>query len=163
MNFTILHVGNPKENYYKEAFAEYQKRIGAFGSLEDIMLKPALSAGEMNEARIREVLLREAEEFREILSLPQYRQAYKVALCIEGKQMSSEEFAEQIDRCAVNGKNRIVFLIGGSWGIDEEIKKMCDFRFSFSKMTFAHSLFRVMLAEQLYRALSILSGGQYHK
>ena len=85
------------------------------------------------------------------------------ALCIEGKTISSEALAELCDRVAGSGKNTVVFLIGSSWGLHERIKGMCDLRLSFSPMTFPHSLFKVMLAEQIYRAAGILAGNQYHK
>ncbi len=164
MNYIILHVGETKESYYKEAFAEFQKRMNAYGSLKNIVLKPAKTAGrELSEDEIRLALEKEAEAFEAALSDPKLMKSYKIALCIEGKSLSSEELAAVFEREANNGKNTVVFLIGSSWGIHDRIKKMCDFRLSFSPMTFAHSLFRVMLAEQIYRAAGILQGSKYHK
>ena len=107
--------------------------------------------------------MKEAEIFEEKLSSPKLAKSYKIALCIEGKTMSSEALAQLFDRVAGSGKNTVVFLIGSSWGLHERVKGMCDLRLSFSPMTFAHSLFRVMLAEQIYRAAGIGAGSKYHK
>lgn len=164
MNYTILHIGEPKEAYYRDAFREYQKRMTALGGLESIALKPAHTAGrELKEEEIAQALEKEGQEFRRALSQPRFRKCLKVALCIEGKTLSSEELAQVFDRAATGGKSGVVFLVGGSWGIHSQLKQECDLRLSFSPMTFAHSLFRVMLAEQIYRAAGILAGNQYHK
>lgn len=164
MNYVILHVGETKESYYKEAFEEFQKRMNAYGSLKNIVIKPAKTPGrELSEDEIRLALEKEAEAIESALSDPKLSKSYKIALCIEGKTLSSENLAELFEKEAISGKNTIVFLIGSSWGLHERIKKMCDLRLSFSPMTFAHSLFRVMLAEQIYRAAGILQGSKYHK
>jgi len=164
MNFTVIHIGDGKESYYREAFSEYQKRMNAYGSLSDLSLKPAKTSGkELSPDEIRLVLEKEAQELEKVLSQPKYQKSYKIALCIEGKSLSSEELSDLFEKVANSGKNSIVFLIGSSWGISSRIKEMCDLRLSFSPMTFAHSLFRVMLAEQIYRACGILAGNQYHK
>ena len=89
--------------------------------------------------------------------------AYKIALCIEGREVSSEKLAENIDSLAVRGVSEIAFIIGSSHGLDESLKKECDERLSMSKMTFAHSLAAVMLTEQIYRAFCITGGEKYHK
>ena len=88
---------------------------------------------------------------------------YLIPLCIEGKQISSEEFSQTLDRAAVDGKSSIVLLIGGSYGLWEELKKKGDLRMSMSRMTFPHQLARVMVLEQLYRAMTISRGQKYHK
>lgn len=164
MNFTVLHIGSPKEDYFRQAFLEYQKRLSAKDSLEDVAVKPAKTgAKELSASEICEVLKKEGEELKKILASKKYERAYKIALCIEGKMLSSEELAARFEEIASSGKSEIVFLIGSSWGLDESVKAMCDLRLSFSRMTFAHSLFRVMLAEQIYRAESIRMGGKYHK
>lgn len=164
MNFVILHMGEGKERYYKEAFDEYCKRMNSFGSLTSVPLKPWKTPGrELSPDEIRLALEKEAEIFEEKLSSPKLAKSYKIALCIEGKEMSSEALAQLIDRVAGSGWNTVVFLIGSSWGLHERIKGMCDLRLSFSPMTFPHSLFKVMLAEQIYRAAGILAGNQYHK
>lgn len=164
MNHIILQIGEAKEEYFRAAFAEYQKRMNAFGSLQSVPLKPAKTPGRaLSDDEIRKALEKEGEEFKKQLAQPKLSRAFKIALCIEGKAFSSEQFADLLNRTAGKGAGSIVYLIGGSWGISEEIKAMCDLSLSFSPMTFAHSLFRVMLAEQIYRAEGILAGNQYHK
>ena len=91
------------------------------------------------------------------------KNAYIVSLCIEGKQQSSTEFSDFLEKTAAGGKSEIVFIIGGSMGICDELKTKSDFKLSFSKMTFPHQLMRVILLEQLYRAFNISGGGKYHK
>ena len=133
--------GKNKESYYTEAASEYAKRIGAYAKL-----------------RITET----AETDAAILAaIPPH--SYKIALCIEGKQLSSPELAEKLDRLATDGHSTVCFLIGGSDGFGRAVEDACDFRLSFSKMTFPHRLMRVILLEQIYRALNINGGGKYHK
>lgn len=164
MNYTILHMGETKESYFESAFLEYQKRMRAFGELCDMALRPAKTPGrELSSEEIQATLKKEALEFEKALNVPKLQKSFKVALCIEGKQLSSTELAGLFEKVANGGKNSIVFLIGSSWGLSEEIKSKCDLRLSFSPMTFPHSLFRVMLSEQIYRAAGILAGNQYHK
>ncbi|MBQ3075494.1 MAG: 23S rRNA (pseudouridine(1915)-N(3))-methyltransferase RlmH [Clostridia bacterium] len=164
MNYVVLHMGEGKERYYKEAFDEYCKRMNSFGSLTSVPLKPWKTPGrELSADEIRLALEKEAEIFEEKLASPKLSKSYKIALCIEGKEMPSEALASLFDRVAGGGKNTVVFLIGSSWGLHERIKASCDLRLSFSPMTFPHSLFKVMLAEQIYRAAGILAGNQYHK
>ncbi len=164
MNHIILHMGETKESYYKEAFDEFAKRMNAYGSLESLSLKPAKTPGrELTEEEISATLEKEASEWEKVLSQPKFRSAYKIALCIEGKSLSSEALAAHFSSVANGGKSTVVYLIGSSWGLHERVKRMCDLRLSFSPMTFAHSLFKVMLAEQIYRAAGILGGSKYHK
>ncbi len=164
MNHTIICIGEGKESYYKEAMREFQKRMQAYGSLEEVILKPAKTPGrELSEDEIALALEKEAREFEKILSLPKYQKSYKIALCIEGKSRSSEELSRLYEKVAGEGKPSMVYLVGSSWGMAERIKSLCDLRLSFSPMTFAHSLFQVMLHEQIYRAESILHGSKYHK
>ena len=152
MNYVILHMGEGKERYYKEAFDEYCKRMNSFGSLTSVPLKPWKTPGrELSLDEINLALEKEAEIFEEKLASPKLSKSYKIAL------------SQLFDRVAGSGKNTVVFLIGSSWGLHERIKGMCDLRLSFSPMTFPHSLFKVMLAEQIYRAAGILAGNQYHK
>ena len=136
---TILCVGTLKEQYLRDAVAEYEKRLSG-------------------SCRFR---IREVKNEMLIPSLPP--RAYKIALCVEGIQLSSEELAKKIGELPVRGISEIVFVIGDSDGLAEEVKAACDFRLSFSKMTFPHQLMRVILCEQIYRAINILGGGKYHK
>ena len=91
------------------------------------------------------------------------KDAYVIAMCVEGKQLKSEDFAQKINSLAVSGRGRICFVIGGSFGISQRIKQRADMRLSMSEMTFPHHLARVMLAEQIYRAFKIIKGSKYHK
>ncbi len=164
MNIAVAHVGSIKEGYFREAFAEYRKRLSPWAALEEIELRPAKTGGDaLTPEEISACLSKEAEEFEKLFARPRFSRAVRVALCIEGKEKSSEEFAAFFDRCRNEGAGTVLFLVGGSWGLHERIKASCAERLSFSPMTFAHSLFSVMLAEQIYRAFSILSGGKYHK
>ncbi len=164
MNHIVLHLGDGKESYFKEAFGEYQKRMRAFGCLEDISVKPYKTrGGELSESQIQTALENEAKDLEKILSEPRFAKSYKIALCIEGKEMSSTALSALYEKIQLSGKNTVVYLIGSSWGLHERIKGLCDLRLSFSPMTFAHSLFKVMLAEQIYRAEGISAGNQYHK
>lgn len=164
MNYTVLHVGDPKEAYFREAFAEYQKRLSPYGGLDDVLIRPAKSAGdELSPQEIRKVLAEEETQILKTLAAPALAKSFKIALCVEGEERSSEALADLILKVQNQGKNRITFLIGSSWGLSENVKKACDLRLSFSPMTFAHSLFRVMLVEQIYRAEGILRGTKYHK
>lgn len=164
MNYFIISVGEPKEAYYRDAFAEYQKRMTPFGGLESIALKPSVTPGrDLRSEEIRQTLEREGEGILHTLAQPRFSRCLKIALCVEGRELSSEELSVTLDRAANAGKSGAVFLVGSSWGLSEKVKAACDLCLSFSPMTFPHSLFRVMLAEQIYRAASILSGGKYHK
>ncbi len=164
MNFFIIHIGEPKEEYFRLAFEEYKKRLGSENPLFDIPVKPYRSSGgDTTDAEIAICLEKEGDALLAASESPKLQRAYKVALCIEGKKMSSESFARVISEAENSGKSSVAFFIGGSWGMSEKVKQKCDLRLSFSEMTFPHSLFRVMLAEQIYRAVSINSGRKYHK
>ena len=154
---TIIAVGKIKEKEFSALADEYIKRLSAFCDLKVIELKPEPLPESPNPAQIKSALLKEAGEI--LSKIPKDAQVFP--LCIEGKQFSSEEFSKEIKICADNGKN-ICFLIGGSHGLDQSIKKN-GIKVSFSAMTFPHKLFRIMLLEQLYRGFSIINGGKYHK
>ncbi len=156
MKIQIIHPGDFKESWLTSAFNEYTKRISAFSEIYDITVKER-SVTEMSY--VEKAL---QEEGQDILSKLDPR-AYIVALCIEGKNISSEEFSSVFEKCALNGHSSIAFIIGSSHGLSDEVKKRADMKLSFSKMTFPHQLMRVILSEQIYRALSILHGGKYHK
>ena len=136
----ILCHGTLKEDYLKDACAEYMKRLTAY-------CKPEIL--EAKDDRALAALIREKD--------------YNIALCVEGKELSSPELAQMIDRLPNEGVSSLSFVIGGSDGLPEETKKLCQFRLSFSKMTFPHQLMRVILLEQIYRAFNINHGGKYHK
>ena len=151
---TVIHVGDFKEKYFKEAENEYIKRIKSFGEYKTVCIKEE-QLFEDSEKLIKRALEKEAVAIR--AAIP--KQALKVAMCIEGKQLTSTELAAIFE-----GESRpICFIIGSSFGLDESLKKECDMRISMSKMTFPHMLARVMLAEQVYRAFSIVNNKRYHK
>lgn len=143
LNITVICCGTLKESYLKDAVKEYEKRLSAFCKL--------------NIKEIKEDSL--TATYSSVSSF----KGYKIALCVEGGMLSSEELARKVDGLAVGGCSDIAFIIGGSDGISEEIKRMCDLRLSFSPMTFPHQLMRVILLEQIYRAFTIINHKQYHK
>ena len=156
---TVLCVGGLKESYWRDACAEYQKRLGAFCRLDVVELDEAPAPKKASDAQLQAVV--DAEGKRILQKIP--AGAAAAALCIEGKMMDSPELAERLSRMTVEGVSEIVFVIGGSWGLSDEVKRRAALRLSMSRMTFPHQLARVMLLEQLYRAFQISSGGKYHK
>ena len=164
MNYTVIHTGDSKEQYWTKAFEEYQKRMNAFGQLRSIALKPVRLSDAPSPTEIEKALEREADAVEEQLKKNALDGAntLKIALCIEGKLLSSEQLSSLVSEAALNGKSNVVFLIGSSHGLSPRLKKDA-FALSFSPMTFPHQLAKVMLAEQIYRAECILRGNKYHK
>ena len=146
---TVLCVGKLKEKFYLEAAAEYVKRLQRFCKLELVELP----------AEVQRALAAEAAAIRERLP----KGGAVIALCIEGKPCSSVELSRRMEELAVAGKTQLTFLIGGSVGLDESLKRQADWRLSMSPMTFPHHLARIMLLEQIYRAYQISAGTKYHK
>ncbi len=159
IKISLICLGKLKENYLKDACAEYEKRMGAFGKLTVTELSPAPLPENPSRAQITAALNTEAKLI--LSKLPQ--RSGVVALCIEGKAFSSEAFSEKLQELAVAGDGNVAFIIGSSFGLAEEVKARADLRLSMSPMTFPHQLARVMLLEQIYRAFQISSGGKYHK
>ena len=155
MNVTVIYVGDLKEKYYAEAVAEYEKRIGRYCRVRNVQIKEERLPEKPSGQEIRAALA--AEGARILERVP--ASSYTVALCVEGNQLCSEELAAVIADAARD----VTFIIGSSHGLAGTVKESCDLRLSFSKMTFPHRLMRVMLAEQIYRALSINAGTGYHK
>ena len=158
MQFNIVYVGNIKDKYLAEAAAEYEKRLGAYGKVVNTELKEEKITDGASDAEIKAAIGREGERILD--ALPQ--KSYKIALCVEGREMSSEEYAAFLGKVK-DGSAQITFVIGGAFGLSEDVKRACDARVSISKMTFTHRLARVLLLEQTYRAMNILAGGKYHK
>lgn len=154
----IICIGKLKEKYLREAQAEYLKRLGAFCKAEVTELSEAKLPDNPSEALIKEGLKKEAKKI--LAEIP--KGAFVYSLCIEGKGISSEELAAKIEENAAQTSN-VVFIIGSSFGLDDEVKKQSSFKLSFSKMTFPHQLARIMLLEQIYRAFSINNNSKYHK
>ena len=156
MNIKIIAVGKIKENAFKLAIDEYVKRLSGYCSLS-IVEVPAQSI--MDDTLADKYLDEEAEKILANIK----KNSYLITLEIEGKSLTSVEFADKLKSLSNDGVNEIIFIIGGANGLSEKIKKLSDFKLSFSKMTFPHRLARVMLVEQLYRAMKILSNEPYHK
>ena len=156
MKIRIIHAGDFKEKFFEDAFREYAKRIGGFCEFVDVSVKER-PVTEMS--LVTKALSDEGEDILSKIS----PSTFVIALCIEGKGISSEELAEKLSECMNTGFSDIAFIIGSSHGLSDEVKKRANFKLSFSKMTFPHQLMRVILSEQIYRALSIIHGGKYHK
>ena len=159
MKITVITVGKIKEKYLKDAIAEYSKRLSKYCKLEIIEVadeKTPDNASEVVEDSIRS---KEAERILKYVK----DDAYVITLEIGGKQLSSEEFADKIDRLGVQGTSHIIFIIGGSIGLGKEVLTKSNYALSFSKMTFPHQLMRVILLEQVYRSYRIISNEPYHK
>lgn len=155
---TVIAIGRLKEKYLCEAMEEYSKRLSRFAQFQVVELEPIRLPEKPSEAEISAALEKEADML--IKKLPQ--NGFNCALCVEGKQFSSPQFADLIEQNSNEGKN-ITFIIGSSYGLADRVKKACHMRLSISEMTFPHQLFRVMLSEQIYRAFMINQGSTYHK
>ena len=159
IGITVICEGKLKEKYLRDACDEYKKRLSAYCRLNIIELTPHRISDNPSDGEIFNAL---EIEGREILSkIPNGSTVY--AMCIEGKQMPSRVLAKRLEECPLQGYSNAVFIIGGSYGLSDEVKKRADFRLSMSEMTFPHQLARIMLLEQIYRAFQISSGGKYHK
>lgn len=159
MKISILCVGKIKERYFSDGIAEYAKRLSRYCKL-DIIEVPDEKTPDGASERVNEQI-KEKEAGR--LSAYIKEDAYVIALAIEGKAYSSEAFAEKIDKLGITGKSHIIFIIGGSLGIHDELLNRADEKISFSKMTFPHQMMRMILLEQIYRAYRISNGEPYHK
>ena len=155
---TIIATGGVKEKYLSDAIAEYEKRLSAFCRVETLILREEPIKNEDNPHEIEAALAREGEAI--LARIPVGARVF--ALCIEGKQYASEELARLVGD-AVDEGGKICFIIGSSHGLDGRVKARADARLSFSRMTFPHQLMRVILLEQIYRSMTILNHGKYHK
>ena len=154
---TLVHVGDFRESYYREAEAEYLKRLQAFCRFKTVCVAEERIPDESDAVSVAKALKREAEKIRSAIPA----NAAVCAFCVEGKSMSSEGFAAWMEKTIPEGP--LCFLIGSSHGLDEDLKKQCRLRLSMSEMTFPHRLARLMAEEQIYRAFTILTGKTYHK
>ena len=155
---TLITVGTLKEPYLSDAAAEYRKRLAAFCDLREVNLPEERIADEDDPRAVAASLAKEGEKI--LAALPQGTPL--IALCVEGKQLSSEEFAEAIGRLGDVG-GTLSFVIGSSHGLSPAVKERATLKLSYSKMTFPHQLMRVVFLESLYRAYSIRAGKRYHK
>jgi 23S rRNA (pseudouridine1915-N3)-methyltransferase len=159
MNITVISVGKLKEKYLKEAIQEYSIRLTKYCRLDIIEVPDERAPENMSAAEEDIVKLKEGQIILKNIK----DDTYVIALAINGKQLSSEKFAELISGLGLRGKSNIVFVIGGSLGLSEEVLKRADYHLSFSAMTFPHQLMRVILLEQVYRGFRIIKGEPYHK
>lgn len=148
----ILCVGKIKERFYNDAINEYLKRLSKYTKIEIIEVPDVF------EQNVENIKKKEKELLKKHIS----EKDYVITLEIEGKNLDSREFSKKIEDTLIINSN-IVFIIGGSYGIDEEIKNRSNYALSFSKFTFPHQLFRVILLEQIYRAFKIINNESYHK
>ena len=159
MNITIIAIGKLKEKYWKDAIAEYSKRLGAYCNLEIVELKESLLRTNPSAADEEAVKVAEGRSILERIK----KSDYVITLEIKGKGLSSEQLADKIQQLGVDGRSDIVFVIGGSLGLSTEVSQRADFKLSFSAMTFPHQMMRVILLEQIYRAFKINRNEAYHK
>lgn len=159
MKIVLICVGKLKEKYLDEGVAEYVKRLSRYCTLELIELADEKTPDNASEAIEEIIKKKEGERILKVLK----EDTYCIALAIDGKMLSSEEFAEKIDNLGISGNSHISLIIGGSLGLSREVLNRADFKLSFSKMTFPHQLMRMILLEQIYRAYRIISNQPYHK
>ena len=159
MNIDIAAVGKIKEKYLAEGIMEYSKRLGRYCSLRILEVEDEKTPETMSDREKEEVKRKEGE--RLLSRIPD--QALVIALAIDGKQLSSEELSEKISDLMVKGTSHIVFVIGGSLGLSDEVLARSQMKLSFSRMTFPHQLMRMILLEQIYRAFRIIKNEPYHK
>ena len=159
LSIKIVCVGKLKEKYLVDAIKEYEKRLKIMCKIEIIEVNEYKLEQNPSDKSIENGILEEGKNIEKKLS----DKEFLIPMCIEGKQVSSEELASKFEDIALKGSSKITFIIGGSHGISEEIKNKASMKLSMSKMTFPHQLARVMILEQIYRALSINLGTKYHK
>lgn len=154
----LVCVGSLKEEYWRSACAEYEKRLSRWCRFTLAELPEARLPKDPGEKEITAALASEAA-----VILGRTAKTTRIALCVEGKQLSSEAFAQKLSSIATRGSGAVSLIVGSSFGLADAVKEAADFCFSMSELTFPHQLARVMLMEQLYRAFSILNGSKYHK
>ena len=159
MKITVLCVGKIKEKFFADAIKEYSKRLSRYCKLEIVEVADEKTPDGASDLVVSQIKDKEAERMEKYLP----DSAYVIALAIEGKKLTSEKLAEKIDTLGITGTSHLVFLIGGSLGMSDRLRKRADYLLSFSDMTFPHQLMRVILLEQIYRSYRIIHGEPYHK
>lgn len=159
MKITIICVGKIKEDFYRKAVSEYEKRLSRYCKLEITEVQDEKTPDHAGPALEEQIKEKEAARILKHIK----EDAYVITLEIQGKKMDSAAFADTIDRLATYGKSHIQFIIGGSLGLHDSVSKKSNVKISFSDMTFPHQLMRVILLEQIYRGYRIISGEPYHK
>lgn len=159
MNITLLCVGTVKEKFYREAITEYTKRLSRYAKIKIIEVADEKTKEGASLTEMENIKKKEGERL-----LKHIRETdYCITLEIKGKKMDSPALAKQIETLGIQGKSQLIFIIGGSIGLDESVIRRSDYSLSFSEMTFPHQLMRVILLEQIYRSFRIIHGEPYHK
>lgn len=159
MEITIISVGKLKEKYLKNGIAEYLKRMKSYANVKIVEVNDEPAGQTLSDAEVEQV--KEAEGQRIIGKIPE--RARVIALDLRGKQLTSEDFAEEVNEMMTYGTSQIAFIIGGSHGLSKEVLQKTDLKISFGKMTYPHQLMRLILIEQIYRAFKIIRNEPYHK
>ena len=159
MNITVIAIGKLKEKYWTDAVKEYSKRLGGYCNLNIIELKESPLRANPSAADEEAVKVAEGNDILSRIKPTDF----VITLEIKGKGLSSEQLADKIEDLAINGKSSILFIIGGSLGLSQEVSKHSNFKLSFSAMTFPHQMMRVILLEQIYRSFKIIRNEAYHK
>lgn len=160
IKINIICIGKIKEKYFTDAICEYSKRLTAFCKFSITELnEEKIRSNTPNPAQIGEVLDAEGKRILQKIGAGDF----VIAMCIEGKLMSSEELSKILDNASISGKSTVDFIIGGSYGLSDEVKSRANLKLSMSKMTFPHQMARMILSEQIYRAFEISTNGKYHK
>ena len=159
MKITVLTVGKIKEKFYTAAIDEYSKRLSRYCKLNIIQVADEKTIENSTEKEMDIIKAKEGE--RILKNIPD--DAFVITLEINGKMLDSEELADKINKLGIMGESHIVFVIGGSLGLHQDVSKSANFKLSFSKMTFPHQLMRVILLEQIYRSYRIINNEPYHK
>ena len=158
LNIKLICVGRLRERFYIDAFDEYARRLSAYCKFECVELNEVKLGDKPSDKEIENALVRESADIEKAIP----KDAYVIAMCVGAKQLKSEELAQKINSLAISGRGKICFIIGGSFGMAESVKKRADMRLGMSAMTFPHHLARVMLTEQIYRSFKIIDGSRYH-
>ena len=159
LSIKVIAIGDLKEKYLRDACEEYKKRLGAWCRVEEIILKEERLPDNPSPAQIKSALEAEEKKIFEKIS----PKSYVIAMCVEGKQLSSEELASKLEEITNCGYSEIILIIGSSFGMTDGVKSRADFKLSISKLTFPHQLMRPVLFEAVYRSFTILHGKRYHK
>ncbi|TCD55045.1 23S rRNA (pseudouridine(1915)-N(3))-methyltransferase RlmH [Alloscardovia theropitheci] len=159
MNITVIAVGKLKEKFWKQAIDEYAKRLNAYCKFSIIELPDEKTPNNASEKEDEIILDKEGQRILQKIGVDDY----VVALAIEGKLVTSEDLASRIEACALQGKSKITFIIGGSLGLSSQVKKRANELVSFGRITMPHQLARVVLSEQIYRSYRIINHQAYHK
>lgn len=159
MKITIVCVGKIKEKFYRDALAEYTKRLSRYCTLTITEVADEKTKEQASETECAIIKDREGERILKSIR----DDGYVIALAIDGKNLDSVELSEKIDKLGLSGKSNVYFVIGGSLGLSDAVMKRADYKLSFSRMTFPHQLMRVILLEQIYRSYRIINHEPYHK